>query len=478
MKGATACPPKAGQPWHPGKPWHPGTPLGSASLAKTRYASAVKARNAQSLLILLGLVLGGLVGQWFLFDPATGFGIPADHWTKTAGDIVLMRPLKLMIIPIVLVGIVVGVTSIGDPAKVGVVGGATVLYFITTMLIAAVIGAALVTTFNAGNVDAETRTVLVQGALQNYEASDVRADIDLARTQKTTSLGEAFLTFLRQVVPESAVAEMAAGRTLGVIVFALLLGLALAAGGETTAPAVRFFEALFDGILRLVQWLVWLAPAGVFFLAAWTVGRIGFADLVGPLGKYVGVVVAGLVLHGMVVLPAVLFLFSRGNPFRFLWQMKRALMTAFGTASSSAALPVTVECAQSEGGCSRRAANVVLPLGSTLNMDGTALFEAVAVVFLFQLYGIELEFGQLLVVVITATLAAIGTAGIPSAGLVMMVIVINAVNTSLGGSAEPLPLEAIGVIIGVDRLVDMCRTTVNVWGDAVGAKIITKLAPD
>ncbi len=438
----------------------------------------MKARNIQSLLIFLGLVLGAVVGQWFLFDASTGIGIPLDHWTKTAGDIVLIRPLKLIIIPIVLVSVVVGVTSIGDPAKLGVVGGATVLYFITTMLIAVVIGTALVTTFQPGEVDGATRTRLVQEAPQNYEASELRADIDEARRQKTTNLGEAFLHVLRQLVPDNIVVEMADGRTLGVIVFALLLGLALAAGGEVTAPAVRVFEGLFDAILRLVQWIVWLAPAGVFFLVAWTVGRIGFADLVGPLGKYIAVVLAGLVVHGVLVLPAVLFLFSRADPFRFLWQMRRALMTALGTASSSATLPVTIECAETEGGCSRRAANFVLPLGSNINMDGTALYQAVAVVFLFQLYGIELGFGPLLVVVITATLAAIGAAGIPSAGLVMMVIVINAVNTSLGGTEEPLPLQAIGVIIGVDRFVDMCRTTVNVWGDAVGAKIITKLAPD
>ena len=163
-----------------------------------------------------------------------------------------------------------------------------------------------------------------------------------------------------------------------------------------------------------------------------------------------------------------------------MWQMRKALMTAFGTDSSSATLPVTIETAENEGGCSKRAANFVLPLGSTINMDGTALYEAVAVVFLFQLAGIELEFTQLLFVVITATMAAIGAAGVPSAGLVMMLIVISAVNKSLAGTenAPQLDPAMIGVILGIDRIVDMCRTTVNVWGDAVGAKIITRIAPD
>jgi len=187
----------------------------------------------------------------------------------------------------------------------------------------------------------------------------------------------------------------------------------------------------------------------------------------------------GLAIHCFLVLPFVLWVVSGVHPYTFMWHMKRALLTAFGTDSSSATLPVTIEAAETDGVCSKRAANFVLPLGATINMDGTALYEAVAVVFLFQLFGIELEFSQLVIVVITATLAAIGAAGIPSAGLVTMVIVIAAVNTSLTGSSTgPLPIAAIGIILGVDRILDMCRTVVNVWGDAVGARIITKIAPD
>ena len=211
---------------------------------------------------------------------------------------------------------------------------------------------------------------------------------------------------------------------------------------------------------------------------AWTVGTIGFATIVGPLGSYIGVVLLGLLIHGLLILPLILWLLTRCNPYRFMWQMRRALLTAFGTDSSSATLPVTMDSAENEGGCSKRASNFVLPLGSTINMDGTALYEAVAVVFLFQLFGIDLSFSELIVVVITATLAAVGAAGIPSAGLVTMVIVIAAVNASLAGSGHQLPLAAIGVILGVDRIVDMCRTTVNVWGDATAAKVMTRLAPD
>ena len=263
------------------------------------------------------------------------------------------------------------------------------------------------------------------------------------------------MNILRQMVPRNIFDEMAKGRTLGVIMFAILFGLALAAGGEATKPVVRLFEGLFAAVMKLVLWVIWLTPPGVFLLVAWTVGKVGFGELVGPLSKYIAVVLTGLAIHGFIVLPLILLLFTRKNPYRYMLQMRRALMTAFGTDSSAATLPVTLESAQTEGGCSKRASNFVLPLGATVNMDGTALYEAVAVVFLFQLWGIDLSFTELLIVIITATLAAVGAAGIPSAGTVTMVIVIMAVNQGLqaqGAQSESLPIAAIGVIIGVDRI--------------------------
>ncbi|MFG0251249.1 MAG: dicarboxylate/amino acid:cation symporter, partial [Phycisphaerales bacterium JB038] len=205
---------------------------------------------------------------------------------------------------------------------------------------------------------------------------------------------------------------------------------------------------------------------------------LGLGDMAGPIGLYMLTVFVGLFLHGALVLPLVLSIFGKCNPYRFMWKMRKALMTAFGTDSSSATLPVTLEVAEEEAGCSRKASNFVLPLGATINMDGTALYEAVAVVFLFQAFEIPLAFPELLIVAITATLAAVGAAGLPSAGRVTMVIVIMAVNTALNDPEKSLDLAAIGIILGVDRILDMCRTVVNVWGDAVGARIITRLAPD
>ena len=428
--------------------------------------------NLLTILILIGLVAGALFGAFVLFHPVDPIG--DDHWSYAVGNLILIRPLMLMIIPLIFVSVVCGVTSIGDPSKLGLVGGATLLYYFTTMLLAVTLGAILVTTIEPGQLPEEARTSLVAGADEGYALIQDR--IEEAQAEGKGSLGGAWRNILNQIIPTNIVQEMAAGQPLGVIVSALLLGLALVVGGQKTRPAVDFFQAMFEALMTLVRWIIWLTPVGVFFLVAWTVGKIGIVQLLGPLSKYVATVLIGLGIHGLIVLPVIAVIFGRTNPFRFMWQMRRALMTAFGTDSSSATLPVTIETAEDEGGCSKRSANFVLPLGSTVNMDGTALYEAVAVVFLFQLYGIDLSTTELLIVVITATLAAVGAAGIPSAGLITMVIVINAVNQSLGEIA--LPVAAIGVIIGIDRIVDMCRTTVNVWGDAVGAKIITRLAPD
>ncbi len=433
-----------------------------------------KATNWLTALIVLSMILGMLFGQFVLHDSTNP--IDGSHWTKSIGDLVLIRPLKLLVIPLIFFSVVAGITRIGDPAKLGRLGLSTLAYYFGTMLIAVVIGTTLVTMFQPGHLDAESAQVLQQEGLELFNASESKK-IQIEGMQSET-LGSTWLNILRQCIPTNIIAEMANGRPLGLIVFAIGFGLALAAGGQRTEAARRFFNAAFEGMMILVQWVIWLTPIGVFFLMAWTVGTIGLETILGPLGSYMGVVLLGLAIHGLIILPLVLWLLTRCRPYQFMWQMRKALLTAFGTDSSSATLPVTMDSAENEGGCSKRSSNFVLPLGATINMDGTALYEAVAVVFLFQLFGIELAFGELVVVVITATLAAVGAAGIPSAGLVTMVIVIAAVNSSLAGTGQQLPLAAIGVILGVDRILDMCRTTVNVWGDATAAKVMTFIAPD
>ncbi len=433
-----------------------------------------KATNWLTALIVLSMILGVVFGEFILFDAENP--IDGDHWTKSVGDLVLIRPLKMLVIPLIFLSVVAGITRIGDPSKLGKLGISTLAYYLGTMLIAVIIGASLVSFFQPGHLEPDVAMSLQENGQALFDANETKK-AQIEGMQKE-SLGSTWLNILRQCIPTNVFEEMVQSRPLGIIVFALGFGLALAAGGQRTEPARRFFNAAFEGMMIFVQWVIWLTPVGVFFLMAWTVGTIGFATIVGPLGSYIGVVLLGLLIHGALVLPLLLWLLAGTNPYRFMWQMRRALLTAFGTDSSSATLPVTMDCAEGEGGCSKRASNFVLPLGSTVNMDGTALYEAVAVVFLFQLFGFELAFSELVIVVITATLAAIGAAGIPSAGLVTMVVVIAAVNSSLAGTGQQLPLAAIGVVLGVDRIVDMCRTTVNVWGDATAAKVMTRLAPD
>ncbi len=425
-----------------------------------------RSTNILTILILAGLVLGAIVGEFGFFD--SGAVIDGNHWLKTTGDLVLIRPLKLLIVPLIFFSVIAGITRIGDPSKLGKVGGATLIYYLATMLMAVILGTCLVTWIQPGMLPEEVRATL-QASGQEFGAASTA----------TRDLSSAWLNIVYQIVPVNLLEDMVKVRPLGIIVFAIAFGLALAAGGEKTKAARDICNAAFEGLMILVRWVIWLTPIGVFFLVAWTVGKIGFQSIYGPLGWYMATVLIGLAIHGFIVLPLILKLVGGVSPYQFMWQMKRALMTAVGTDSSSATLPVTIDCAEEEGHCSKRAANFVLPLGATINMDGTALYEAVAVVFLFQLFGIELELSQLIVVVVTATLAAIGAAGIPSAGLVTMVIVISAVNMNLSGQeSSPLPIAAIGIIIGVDRILDMCRTAVNVWGDAVGARLITNLAPD
>ena len=427
---------------------------------------AHRSTNLLTILILVGLVAGALVGEFVFFG--SGVEIDKHHWAFVTGDIVLIRPLKLLIVPLVFFSVISGITRIGDPAKLGLVGGATLVYYLATMFMAVTLGTFLVTWISPGVLTPEVQAVL-QSSGEDFAAAGTA----------TRELGSAWLNIVYQLVPVNIIEDMAKVRMLGIIVFAIAFGLALAAGGDKTKIARDFCNATFEGLMILVRWVIWLTPIGVFFLMAWTVGKIGFGSIKGPLGWYMLTVLLGLAVHGFIILPLVLWLIARVHPYEFMWQMKRALMTAIGTDSSSATLPVTIDAAETEGHCSKRAANFVLPLGATINMDGTALYEAVAVVFLFQLFGIELEFAQLVIVVITATLAAIGAAGIPSAGLVTMVIVISADNVNLSGFDDsPLPIAAIGIIIGVDRILDMCRTAVNVWGDAVGARIITKLLPE
>ena len=228
---------------------------------------------------------------------------------------------------------------------------------------------------------------------------------------------------------------------------------------------MTFFEAFNTVMMKITDWIMRLAPFGVFALMAHTIGSMGLS-VIKPLIVYMVTVVLGLAIHACITLPILLKIFGKYSPLKFIRDVFSAVATAFSTASSAATLPITMDCLQENTGVSNKVASFVLPLGATVNMDGTALYEAVAAMFIAQVYGIDLNIGQQMIIMLMATLASIGAAAIPGAGLVTMVIVLKAVN---------LPLEGIGMILAVDRILDMCRTTVNVWGDACGAVIIARL---
>ncbi len=269
------------------------------------------------------------------------------------------------------------------------------------------------------------------------------------------------------MIPTNVFKAMVQTDILPLIFFSLLIGAALSTLGEFGKPVISMIAGLSEAVIKLVHWIMYIAPLGIFGLIAGRIGEAqGFAgfwpELV-AVGKYSATVLLGLGVHGFVVLPLLLLFLGRRNPIPYFRGMATALVNAFSTASSSATLPLAMSAVENENGVSRRTTTFVLPLGATINMDGTALYEAVAVIFIAQVYAISMEPAQQAIIVLTATLAAIGAAGIPEAGLVTMVIVLRAVD---------LPIEGVTLILSIDWLLDRFRTTINVWGDSVGAGII------
>ncbi len=434
-------------------------------------------------LILGGLLIGAIVGEVLFQSYSRAELQPTLDTFNFFGNTVFMGLLKMILLPLIASSVIVGVGAIGDPSKLGRIGGFAVLYYFSTMLIAVILGLMLVTTIKPGDPNRDNSGIgkaVIEKGESEYGAGK---EAGSTQTQRIEQAGEggglwgAFKKTISQMIPSNPFRAAAESQLLSVISFAIIFGVALILLGSPGRPVFAFFDGVFQAVMKIVDWILCLAPVGVFFLVAWTVARQGLESLAGPMLWYVITVIVGLLLHALVILPLILYLFTRTNPFLYLHQMRTALLTAFTTDSSSATLPVTIECAEEMGNVKPRSARFVLPLGATVNMDGTALYEAVAVVFLFQAYGIPLGLTELIIIAVTATLAAIGAAGIPSAGLVTMVIVIQAVNSSLGGDKQ-LALAAAGLILGIDRILDMCRTTVNVWGDAVGAKLISNIIPD
>ncbi|MBI4124912.1 MAG: dicarboxylate/amino acid:cation symporter [Deltaproteobacteria bacterium] len=390
--------------------------------------------------IIVGTLLGIAAG-WF-FGPQM---LVIDWIVGT----LFLNALKMIVIPLVLFSLILGVTALGSIKEVGSTGIRTLIYFLATTSLSVGLGLILVNWLQPG----------VGITLQTGLSAPATGPL---------SWKHLFLSF----VPANIVKAMAEMDVLPVIIFSLLFGISLLALGERGKPLVKIFELLNDTIIQLVHFVLCFAPIGVFALVAAKLGESGGGPAIWmelkKIGGYAATVLLGLSLHGLVALPLILFLFARRNPFVYLYRMSEAMLTAFSTASSSATLPVTMDCVETKNNVSNRSAGFVLPLGATVNMDGTALYEAVAAIFIAQTYGIEMTLTQQLIIFLTATLASIGAPGIPQAGLVTMVLVLKAVG---------LPLEGIALILTVDWLLDRFRTMINVWGDAVGAAVVERYLP-
>lgn len=364
------------------------------------------------------------------------------------GDLFL-DTLKMMIIPLIVAAVISGVTSLGDIRKLGKVGGATLLYYASTTACAVLIGLFVVN--------------LVQPGIGIEKPSDVLPETITDRE------GTGFVDIIQSLIEPNIISAAADTKLLPIIVFCLLFAAALTTIGEKNITIIKFFDGLNEVMMKLVIWIMVFAPIGIFALIAGQIGKAGgglaIKDELLAVGSYCFTVILGLSLH-FILLFIILIIFSKRGK-EYLLKLLRALFTAFGTASSSATLPLTMECAI-EAGIDKRSVKFVLPIGATVNMDGTALYESVAVMYIAQAYGIPMGLGEQAIIFITATLAAIGAAGIPQAGLVTMLIVLNAVN---------LPTEGIGMILAVDWFLDRFRTTVNVWGDSVGTAVIEPHLP-
>ncbi len=400
--------------------------------------------NAQ---ILLGAVVGIALGFGF-----SGLGQTSEitqtglYVAKLIGTL-FIDLLRMVLIPLVFTSIVVGVANLRAHRQMNRVWQVTLCYFFATMAIAVVLGLAAANLFQPGS---GLQIAMFQDAIQGFQATQM-------------SLGDFFAQFLRSLF-QNPIAALAQGNVLAVVIFALLLGIALVIGGERYRNILALMQEFLELILMLVGWIMRLAPLGIMALLLQLVATQD-AQLLSTMIAFVAVVLGATLVHGLIVLPLILYLTTGVTPYQFWLGAREALITAVATSSSAATLPVTLRCVEQHLHVKRDVAGFVIPVGATMNMDGTALYEAVAALFIANLVGIELTFAQQLIVFLTAMLAAIGAPGIPSAGMVTMVVVLQSVG---------LPVEAIAILMPVDRLLDTFRTMVNVEGDMVGSLVVQK----
>ena len=393
--------------------------------------------------VILGMVVGILTGFAIqsLFAESGFVNNYVVNGLFEVGGQIFVASLKMLVVPLVFVSLVCGTSSLKDLSTLGRMGGKTLALYIGTTAVAITLALTIGNLFQPG----------------------AGADLTAASSFKSAdapSLGQVIINMF----PTNPIQAMAEGKTLQVIVFAVLFGIAISAAGKPGERIAAVFADLNEVIMKLVALLMNLAPFGVFFLMARLFSGLGL-DAIWSLAEYFLVLAGTLLLHGLVTYSAMLKGFTGLNPITFLRKMEDAIMFAFSTASSNATIPVTMETAKNRMGVDNKVASFTVPLGATVNMDGTAIMQGVATAFIAQAYNIDLTMGDYLMVILTATLASVGTAGVPGVGLVMLAMVLNQVG---------LPLEGIALIMGVDRLLDMIRTAVNITGDSAVSIIVAK----
>ncbi|CAM2855773.1 dicarboxylate/amino acid:cation symporter [Moritella viscosa] len=381
--------------------------------------------------IVIGMILGITVGIIFGEDAAI---------LKPIGSL-FVNTIKMLIVPLVFCSIIVGITSMQDTSKMGRIGFKAVMFYLISTAVAISIGLLL------GNL-------LQPGAGLELVAQQAEA------VKETASLAETIVG----LVPTNPVGALAQGHILQIIVFAVALGVSLTLIGEKGKPAISVFESLAEAMYKLTDLVMKLAPYGVFALMAWVAGKFGLALLL-PLMKVIGAVYLGSILHVLGVYSALIVFIAKLSPVQYFRGIVDAQVVAFTTTSSAGTLPVSMKCARENLGVSKSVSSFVLPLGTTINMDGTALYQGVTTLFVAQAFGIDLGMPEYITIILTATLASIGTAGVPGAGLIMLTLVLTTVG---------LPVEGVALIAGIDRILDMARTTVNISGDIAASVIIAK----
>lgn len=352
-----------------------------------------------------------------------------------------IRLMQMLVVPLVFISLVCGSMAIGDTKTLGKVGVRTVIFYLFTTAVAVCIAMGIANVINPG-------------IGVNLESVDT-AEVSVAAS---TSLVDTILN----IIPKNPINSMANGDMLPIIVFALFVGIMLAKLGNNASVVATFFSQFNDIMMEMTMAIMNVAPVGVFCLIAKTFAEIGFSAFV-PMIKYMGSVTLGLAIHCFIVYQLLLFVFTRLNPFKFIKKFAPVMMFAFTTATSNATIPMSIDTLNKKMGVSRKISSFTIPLGATINMDGTAIMQGVAVVFIAQVYGMSLTATDLLTVVATATLASVGTAGVPSVGLITLAMVLSSVG---------VPTEGIALIMGIDRILDMMRTAVNITGDAVCTTIV------